>query len=116
MAARQAPPSQELVESAIARVLAAEAAAREAIGSAMREADAALEAARSRARAIAERADRRISGVREGVERRIAARREAVREAAARLAHESGPTPEEIGRLEAAVRALAAELTSPGPR
>ena len=102
-------PGQE-VETAIARVLAAEHAARAAVEAAAAAATARVEAARATAQAQAERTERRIRSVRSAFEARTAAA-VATLEAAADLAatvHEPGSGDD--ARLDAAIAALAARI------
>jgi len=107
-----APPSAA-VEAAIAGVLDAEHAARDAVTQAGEAAAAMTEAARAASRALAARTERRIRSIRAAFEARTAAAVAALDAAATDpgVAHEL--TPDERGRLDAAVAILAAELTRP---
>lgn len=102
------------IERAIARVLEAEAAAKEAIADAGARAAAAAEAARASARAVGERTERRLRAVRAAFERRTGATVAALdREAEeASATHVLGAA--DLARVEAAVAALAARLASSG--
>jgi hypothetical protein len=104
------PPDNEVVERAIARVLAAEDAARAEIAQAGQEALAMGERARTAVRAIEERTERRIGQVRERFERRNAAEVAALDASAAALAPRYQLDPADLKQLERAVAQLAAEL------
>jgi hypothetical protein len=105
----------DAVEAAIARVLDAEHAARDAVRRAGDEAVAMLETARAAARAVALRTERRLRAVRGAFEARTAADVAALDAAAAEAGAPHEFTPEESGELDAAVAALAALLTTAGP-
>jgi hypothetical protein len=102
------------VESAIARVLDAERAARTAVDAASVTAAALTEAARAATRALAERTERRIRGVRSAFERQTAGAVADLEAAAveADAAHEL--RPDEFVQLDAAVATLAARLSRGG--
>ena len=105
-------PPDDTVEAAIARVLDAEHAARDAVRAAD-EAEATItEAARATARALAERTERRIGTVRAAFEARAAAEVAALDAADAGAPH--ALTPGDLARLDSAVTALAALLTETG--
>jgi hypothetical protein len=104
--------SIDSVEVAIARVLDAEIAARNAIRDAERMAAAITEAARAGARGIALRAERRIGTVRAAFEARVAAEVADLDTAAAAAAAPHALTPEDFARVELAAAALARELTA----
>jgi len=105
----------DAVDAAIARVLDAERDARESVAQAGATAEAMLEAARSSVRALNARTERRIRGVRaafeEGATREIAA----LDATAAEVGHERALGAAELARIDAAVEALAANLTESGP-
>jgi SLT domain-containing protein len=106
-------PAPDSVERAIARVLDAERAARDDIRRAEGDAAASIEQARAAARAIAERVERRLRRARTTFETRAAdevARLDAAALEAAQL-HEL--TRADLDRVDAAIAALAARLTSP---
>lgn len=107
-------PAIPLVEAAITRVLAAERNAREAIAKATRDAEASDEQARSDARALTERTERRIRKIHAAFESRIGAEAAAVEDQCAVQDEPSALSPEDLRRIELAVAAVAAELTS-GP-
>ena len=99
-------------EAAMARVLAAESKARDALESSRREAARTLHEARTTSKAIAATAARRISAVRSAMERRLAERL-AILETQERAALASGEVDAaERERLAHAVERLAAELTT----
>jgi len=102
---------QEVTEAAIARVLDAEHAARDAVRDAEQAAVAMTEAARAAARALAERTERRIGGVRARFEQKTVAGVAALDAAAAEADTPHDLTPEELARLDAAIAVLAARLT-----
>jgi hypothetical protein len=103
---------ENAVETAIARVLDAEHAARDAVTQAEITAAALHEQARAAARALAERTERRIRGVRAAFESRAAAEVAALDAAAAEAGLRHDLTPEDLARLEATVATLAARLTA----
>lgn len=98
------------VEAAIARVLDAERAARAAVETAQREAEAIRAEARARDKRIAERAAARIAAIRAGMAERRAARLAAIE------AQAIGPDPQAAEdeaareRLDQAVARLADEM------
>jgi hypothetical protein len=106
----QVPPLDDAVESAITRVLDAEAAARDAIARARGEALEMAEQARARTRALSLRIDDRIRGIRAAFERKVSAQVAVLEAEAAALEARHDLAPGEIARLEQAVAALAAEL------
>ena len=99
------------VDLAINRVLQAEREAREAVARCRREALQSLEAAREQARRIRRRVDQRLILVQKraeaGVERALSAGRSGGR----RTDAAAFPSREQQQRLEAAIEALAAEMT-----
>jgi hypothetical protein len=100
------------VESAIARVLAAEAAAGVAVQASVAEAQARLESARARGRRIAERAGERLQRLTVKIDaaghRDVAALERALPAAA-------GITAEDAERVQRLVETIAAELTGAPP-
>jgi hypothetical protein len=105
----------DAAEAAIARVLAAEREAREAIEQARLRVDRIVERAGLDARALDERTERRIRAVVDAFERELAGRLAAI-EAAAEQATRAQPfSDEETAALQRAVRALAAELITAPP-
>jgi hypothetical protein len=111
MTATDLLPAHDAVEAAIARVLDAEHAAREAVTQAGETAAEMVEAARGEGRAIAERTERRIRAVRATFEARTAAEVAALDALATDAGVRHELTPDESVRLDAAVAALAARLT-----
>ncbi|MBE0547051.1 MAG: hypothetical protein IH627_05185 [Rubrivivax sp.] len=110
------PPSPErAAEAAIAQVLAAERAAREAMASARLEAAHIGEQSRAQVRGLAERTQRRIRRLRTAFERRTDTEVAALRAQAAALVapHEFGS--DEAARVDEAVARLAAQLTGAAP-
>lgn len=103
------------VEAAIARVLDAEHAARDAVRGAEQEAVETNEAARATARAVAERTERRIGRVRAAFESRTAAEVAAIDAAAMEAGARHELADDELLRLDAAVAALAARLAGGEP-
>lgn len=102
------------VETAIAQVLLAERAAREAIAAAHAQAARIAEASRAELRAAAERTQSRIARLRAACTRRADAEVAALRAQADRLAQPLQPRDDDAARVEAAVARLAARLTG-GP-
>lgn len=103
-------PATSAVEAAIARILGAESAAREAIAQAERDAAASVEAARAEAQEIASRAEKRIRRAGDAYERETAARLAAIAESAA-IADDPNASAFDDTHLAASVAALAARLT-----
>jgi hypothetical protein len=102
-------------EAAMARVLAAESEARDALERSTRQAARMLEEARAAAKAIAAAAARRAGAVRTSMERRLATRLAQI-EALEREALAAGPLlPGEHDRLARAVERLATDLTRGEP-
>lgn len=99
------------VEAAIAGVLSAEREAQAAIEAARRDAEALAAATRAQVRQVADRAEARILAARRSVERRIAEHEARVKAEVAALLPDENLTPEDLARLDAAVQALARELT-----
>ena len=111
MSTVEALPSEAAVEGAIARVLAAERDAHDAVAQATREADALNEKARADARALAERTERRIQAARGAYERRVSAEVAAIDAQAASQDVQQPLTADDWRRLERALEILAAEMT-----
>jgi len=111
MSTLEALPSETAVEAAIARVLAAEREAHEAVAQATRDADALNERARAEARALAERTERRIQAARAAYERRVIAEIAAIDALAASQDVQQPLSREDRQRLERALEMLARELT-----
>jgi hypothetical protein len=107
----EALPPEAAIEAAIARVLAAERDAREAVERATRNADALNEKARADARALADRTERRIRSVRAAYERKVTEEIAAIDAQAASQDVLQALSPDDGRRLERALQALAAELT-----
>jgi hypothetical protein len=104
-------PLTGAVEAGIARVLAAERSARDAVALAREEAGAMTEAARAATRALHERTERRIRALHTAFEHRVDTELAALEaEAAGLVKHEKLSTDEQV-RVEQSVAALAAELT-----
>jgi hypothetical protein len=103
------------VEAAIANVLSAEREAQAAIEASRRDADALAAATRLKVRQIADRAEARILAARRSVERRIAEHEARVKAEVAALLPDENLTPDDLARLDAAVQALARELTGGAP-
>jgi len=99
------------VEAAIARVLAAERAAREAVAQAREEAEHIAEAARASVRALEARTDRRIRLVRDAFQRRLGEALGALAPEDAPAASQPAPDAREQARLDEAIEALARRLT-----
>jgi hypothetical protein len=106
--------SPDAVDAAIARVLEAERAARDAVVQAGETAAAMTEEARAAARTLAERTERRIRGIRAAFEERATAEVAALDATAAATSQERALGADELARVEAAVAALAASLTGSG--
>ncbi len=112
MSRKPPPPADTAVDEAIGRVLAAERAARDDVVNAASESAAIVDRAREAARAIAERTERRMHCVRERFAARTAREIADIdAEATAQDAARSLST-EDLVRLERAVAALCAELTT----
>jgi hypothetical protein len=103
-------PSNDAVEAAIARVLAAEEAARAVIARTHDEAAAGAEAARATTRTVYQRLESRIAAVRARFDRHVSTQVAAMEAEAAALAAAPELAPAEIAELERALAALAAEL------
>jgi hypothetical protein len=101
------------VESAIAQVLDAEHAAHDAVTAAEAAAAAMIEAARAAGRALAERTERRIGAIRATFERHAVEAVAALDATGHDAESRQDLTPDDQARLDAAVAALAAELTQP---
>jgi vacuolar-type H+-ATPase subunit H len=105
----------DAVEAAIAHVLQAERAARDAIAQAQAEASAIVTEARERARSLAERTERRMRDVRAAFEATTDARLADIAAAAAAIERRDAETTVDHARSSAAVAALAARLTGAEP-
>jgi hypothetical protein len=105
------PSPEPGAEAAMARVLAAEQAARSAIEGARLEAAAIAEQARTEARALAERTQGRIVKARLAFARQLQSELARMEAQACALGGASEPSPEELQRLRRAVPALAEQLT-----
>lgn len=105
----------DAVEAAIARVLAAETAAREAVANAQQAAAAQAEATRAAIRALTQRTQSRIAAVRARFARETGAQVSALAAEAERVAHASPLAEDELAALDAALAVLAAELTGDSP-
>ena len=103
-------PATSAVEAAIARILEAESAAREAIAQAERDASASVEAARVAAQEIASRAETRIRRAGDAYERETAARLAGIADSV-RAADDPRACTFDEAHLSSAVAALAARLT-----
>jgi len=97
----------------MARVLQAERDAREAIAQARDAATHIAEAARAQARAVAERRRDRLARVHAQVDRQLHDRLAAIAAEAQALPVHDDPEAAALARLERAVDALAAALTTP---
>lgn len=105
----------DAAEAAIARVLAAEREARDAIEQARLQVDPIVERARLDARALDERTARRIRAVVDAFERELAERLAEIEAAAEQAARPQPFSEAETVALRRAVRALAAELVTAPP-
>lgn len=104
-------PTADSPEAAMDAALEAEARAQEAVAECQRQADALVEETRRRARRIAERADDRITRIHTGCSEATDARVDAILARAEKEDEVSGPGTREREVLQAAIAALAAELT-----
>ena len=100
-----------MVDAAIARVLAAEASAREDVEAAGREAEGLLDNARARAREIGDRAERRARTARSRYEAAVMWQVACIEAEAAELQTEHALTASDRERIARAVAAVAADLT-----
>lgn len=105
------PGSAIAVETAIARVLAAETAAREAVAQATASAAARDEATRGEIRSLASRTQVRIAAIRGRFARSVADDVAALDAERERIAQPTPLDAGELAALDAALAALAAELT-----
>jgi hypothetical protein len=101
------------VDAAIARVLAAEQAARRAVEQCEAEAGLRVQAAQARAHGIAERAARRVARVHRWIDTTIATRTAAINAERAALSSADLARPDEERRLAEVLRQLADELVWP---
>lgn len=104
--------SAAVVDNAIARVLAAEQGARQAVLQTARDADAVRERARSRARAIAERAAGRVARVHRWTDATIEARVGAITAQLSALRLGAASETPEPKRLAQALDRLVADLVA----
>lgn len=104
-------PLTGAVEAAIARVLAAERSARDAVALSREAAEAMTEATRAAARALHERTERRIRALHAAFEHRASTELAALEAEAAGLVKHDELSTDEQARVERSVAALAAELT-----
>lgn len=104
-------PSDEAIEAAISKVLAAEREARESVIVCRHQAEERLEIARRQARLISERCERRLQAIRQCHAQALAARLFAFQEESNQFKKSNVPTAEELTRLRHAVAALADEST-----
>jgi chromosome segregation ATPase len=102
--------SRDAGQASIARVLAAERDAREAIERAQLEVGEIAEGARSASRALAERAERRIRAIVNAFERETASRVAAIDAEADRLDSPQPLNADELAALQRAVQSLARDL------
>ena len=105
----------DATEAAIARVLAAEREAREAVEQARLEVGRVAESARLADRAVAERTERRVRAVVSAFERELAERLAEIEAAAAQVASPQPLLPDEMAALQRTVRILARELIETPP-
>ena len=108
-------PVDDVVETSIARVLDAEAAALDAIARARDDAAAIAERAREEVRRIGLRTDRRVGALRAAFKTSVAAEIALLESAATALAGIHELTPAEVERVDRAVRATAEALTGGPP-
>ncbi len=104
-------PAESEVDAAIARVVAAEQAAKASIAAAREEAAALAEQSRAAARALADRTQQRIRRLRAAFERQVDGEVAALDAQGRALAGDDAPDAAELERLERAVASLAAQLT-----
>ena len=102
-------------EKAIARTLAAERAAREAVGNARLEVERIVERARLDARAVDARTERRVLAVIAAFERHVAERLAEIDAAAEQVGRDHRFTDDEQAALERAVAFVAQQLTAAPP-
>lgn len=114
MSARDETTSTEL-DAAMARVLAAERKAREAVDQFARDAELRLSSARALEKAIAERAAARGNAVRASVAARLQRRLDEIAALERDIDPTADPSPAEHERLAAAVERLADELIGARP-
>ena len=109
----QSPSAATVAEASIARVLAAERSARDAVAQANQDAKTLEERARAEARSLAERTERRINAIRLAFDARARAEVAAI-EAQASTGDANGSlSQEDMLRLDRAMAAMAAELSGP---
>jgi len=107
----EALPPTDAVEAAIARVLAAERVACEAVARSKDDAAAMTEAARAAARTLHERTERRIRALHIAFDRKVNAALAALEAEGADLATHHDLTADDHARIQQAVAKLAAEMT-----
>ncbi len=110
----QEPAGRLDAEEAVARLLEAEAAARDALARSEAQAAARLEAARERARALLERSERRVAAASAAHRERIARELAQLRSEARGLGAAQAADDPRLDRLENAVARLAARMTGAG--
>ena len=111
----QKPLPDAAVETAITRVLQAEAAARDAVASARSAAGVIAEDARERVRRIAVATDRRIAAARAAFAARTGAEVAALDAQASALDAATISTADDVAKVEKAILALAASMTGGRP-
>lgn len=114
MSARDDVPGSEL-DAAMAKVLAAERSAREAVDRYAREAEQRLAGGRALEKAIAERAAARGNAVRAAMAARLQRRLDEIAALERAVDPRADPSPAEHERLDAAVERLADELIGARP-
>ena len=105
----------DAAEAAIARVLNAERAAREAVAQARQEVDGIVERARLDARALDARTERRVRAVIGAFERDLAERLARIQAATEQAARAQPFSADDDAALRRAVRAVAEELVAAPP-
>lgn len=109
------PGSPNPVEAAIAQVLVAETAAREAVAAATAAAAARDEATRAAVRSLETRTHARIAAIRSRFARSVAAEVAALDAEGTRVAQPAPLAPDELAALDRALATLAGELTGEAP-
>jgi monomeric isocitrate dehydrogenase len=107
-------PTTDTVDEAIGRVLEAERAAQEAIATARSDAQVRLAAVHAQCRLIAERTEARLARARQSIASRIATREAQVEARIRELRAETTSASAQGERIDQAVAAIAAALTSKG--
>jgi hypothetical protein len=103
--------ANETADAAIARVLAAERDARNAVAECARQAEHEVQVARERVRAIGARGAERVARVQRSTDRRLTLALARIAAERAALTAASGGRDVDAARLQAAVDTLADELT-----